>query len=53
MTETKARQVLHAMGIDLDKNEHAQAELAEKGTASQQRCPTLDTEEEPSWPRVC
>ncbi|MGH7060659.1 MAG: VOC family protein [Stellaceae bacterium] len=31
---TKAPQVLRAMGFDLDKNEHAQAELAEKGMAS-------------------
>ena len=31
---TKAPQVLRAMGFDLDKNEHAQTELAEKGMAS-------------------
>ncbi|HEU0154544.1 MAG TPA: VOC family protein [Stellaceae bacterium] len=30
---TKAPQVLHAMGFDLDKNEHARGELAEKGMA--------------------
>jgi predicted enzyme related to lactoylglutathione lyase len=30
---TKAPQVLRAMGFDLDKNEHARAELAEKGMA--------------------
>src|SRR6266481_2436966 len=31
---TKAPQVLHAMGFDLDKNENARRELAEKGMAS-------------------
>jgi lactoylglutathione lyase len=30
---TKAPQVLHAMGFDLDKNENARRELAEKGMA--------------------
>jgi len=32
---TKAPQVLHAMGFDLDKNENARRELAEKGMAPQ------------------
>jgi hypothetical protein len=31
---TKAPQVLRAMGFELDKNENAQRELAEKGMAS-------------------